>query len=167
MRLKEKGVAPLKYLNLYLLSQGRIKDEQIISESLLRSLIMELRTKEVDFFVSVVLEPFFNDSKKKAFKELFFSKMNELFFDDIEWKFENINSVGYDTYGYQVYFKLKKQRYGLFVPYPKNINIDNITSASYGRYSLTIETKPSVYHSVVSSYDTDDIKVAIKKESEV
>lgn len=167
MRSEEKGVAPQKYLNLYKYSQAKIEEEKIISESLLQSLIRELRTKEVEFLADTVISSFYNSETRKSFKKIFLSKMNEIFFDDIEWKLEQITSVGYSSYGYEIYFKLNKQKYGLFVPYPKNLNVNNISSASYGRYDLMIEAKPSVYHSIILSYDAEDIKAAIKKESEV
>ena len=55
MRFEEPKVTPQKYLNLYNQSQEKIKNEQIISNSLLKSLIKELRNNGTDFLVDFVV----------------------------------------------------------------------------------------------------------------
>lgn len=164
MRFEEERVSPQKYFDLYKQSQSRIKDEEVISDSLLGSLVRGLQGKAVGFISEFFIVNGAN-SNDKNLKKLFIGEMKELFFDDIEWKFESVSSVGCDPYGYHMDFKLKEQRYCLFFPYPRNITVGNVVFANYGMYKLTVEKK-GVYNLVVSSYNTEDIKAAIKKESE-
>jgi len=156
-----------KYYNLYKASQQKIEDEKMISESLLNSIIKEIKISGVEFLADTVINNYYNTSTRKQWKDIFFEKMNDIFFENIEWEFISIQGVGSVTYGFDIDFKLKGNKYCLFIPYPKNLEIYNIISALEGRYSLMKEEKPGLYVHLASSYDEDEIKEVIEKESEM
>lgn len=167
MRFEEENMSLQKYFNLYKWSQEKISNEQIISDSLLNSLIKELRKKDVAFLVEMLIEGYFIESRKNTWKKQFLDKMNEIFFDDVEWKFDSISRVGYDEYGYSIYFKMNNQKYCLFMPNPKRLSIKTMPYAYYGRYNFTKEEKTSLWVGICTSYDAEEIKAAIKEENEV
>lgn len=155
-----------KYYDLYKSSQQKIEDEKLISESLLASIIKGLKISKVSFLADPLIDGYYNPKTRSYWKKLFFEKMTEEFFDNVEWEFVSISSMGYNTYGYSIYFKVNGIKYDLFIPNPKNITINDILNAHLGQYSLSKEVRLNVYEVIAKSYNEEDIKAAIKKENE-
>lgn len=155
-----------KYHDLYQTSQWKIENEQLISESLLSSIIKGLKSAKVGFFAENIVSNYYNTSTRKRWGKIFFDKVEEYFFDDVKWQYIGILSLGYDTYGFKIDFKLNGIKYELVIPNPNNITINNIIFLYLGQYCLNKETRPGYYEFVAKSYDEDDIKAAIKEESE-
>lgn len=152
------------YYNLYLSSQEKIRQEELISESLLYSIIRELKHNGSSFIAEFV-GYYHRPDTRSSWKKHFFDKMNEIFFNGVNWEFSSVSSVGWDNYSYMIYFTMNGNKYNLMIPAPGNITIDNIKSANFGRYSFSKDTNGTVWETVCSSYSLKEIAVAIKKES--
>ena len=154
-----------EYYDLYKMSQERIRQEEMISESLLYSIIRESRKRETQFIADVI-SYYFREDTKKAWKKQFFAKMEEHFFNDVPWEFKSVTACGYEQYCYRIDFKMNNSKYALVVPNPKEITISNIGYANFGRYNLNKNTHGCVWSTICASYEIQEIAEATKKESE-
>lgn len=162
----EKDITNAKnYYDLYRASQEKIRQENLVSESLLYSIIREVKHSGTQFLADIA-EYYYREDTKRSWKKPFFDKMNEHFFKDVQWKFEKIIAGGYEKYYYAVDFEMNGIKYTLEIPNPREITIDNIVAANYGMLSLRKNPSGAVWKHICSSYNAKDIAEAIKKESE-
>ena len=153
------------YYQLYELSQERMNQEYLISDSLLHSIISELKRSDVQFIADVI-GYYYKEETKRSWKKQFFAKMEEHFFNGVQWEFDSILAGGYERYYYSVDFKMNGIKYALTIPNPKNITIENITDVYFGRYVLKKNTNGCVWSGICYSYDVNEIAETIKKEYE-
>lgn len=164
----EKDITNAKnYYDLYQASQEKIRQENLVSNSLLYSIIREVKDSETQFLADITEYYYREDTTKASWKKPFFEKMNEHFFKEVSWEFENIISGGYEGYYYAVDFEMNGIKYTLEIPNPRKITIDNIVAANYGMFSLRKNPSGAVWKHICSSYNVKDIADAIKKELEV
>jgi hypothetical protein len=149
-----------EYYNLYLESQKKIKKEEIISESLLQSLIRSINRIDLTLFLDMI--DLTNTKANKEVIKLFNNKLNELFFTE-GFMYDKIMRCGYETYGYSIYGKLLDKNVEVFIPNPKKLMIDNLKYAYYGKYAFGYEGKESCWNIICSSYNTEDIKKSIEE----
>ena len=154
------------YYDLYMASKEKVRQEELIQNSLKYSIIRELRNSGAQFLADIS-GFYWREDTKNSWKKAFFDKMNEHFFGEIEWEFKDIASVGVERYGYRMGFKIDDKKYAIFLPNPKEITAENIVRAEFGQYELSKNTNGAVWTVICSSYDMKDIAAAIKKESEV
>lgn len=154
-----------EYYDLYKTSQERIRQEQMISESLLHSIIREARKKETQFIADIV-SYYYKEDTKKAWNKQFFAKMEEYFFGEVPWEFGTIIAGGYERYYYRIEFKMNNTKYALIVPNPREITPSNLAHVSFGRYELSKNTYGCVWSTICASYEIQEIAEAIRKEYE-
>lgn len=154
------------YYDLYMESRKRIKQEELLQESIIYSIVRNMRKSGTQFIADIVGYYYHNDTKK-AWEKQFFAKMEEHFFGDVKWKFKSIIQCGWEKYSYRVEFMMNEVEYSITIPNPLEINCDNIVHANFGRYELIKKTSNSSWKHICDSYDMSDIAAAIKKESEV
>lgn len=154
-----------EYYDLYKLSQERIRQEQMISESLLHSIIREARKRETQFVADIV-SYYYSEDTKKAWNKQFFAKMEEYFFGEVPWEFGTIIAGGYERYYYRIEFKMNNTKYALIIPNPMEITPSNLAHVSFGRYELSKNTYGCVWSTICASYEIQEIAEAIRKEYE-
>lgn len=151
------------YYELYKASQERIRQEELVSESLLYSIKREIRLSEVQFLADIV-GYYYDKGTRNSWSKVFFDKMNELFFGTVDWTIGDIIRCGAECYAYRIEFKMNDEKYSLMIPNTDEITIKNIGYADYGRICLSKNITGCAWKSVCSSYVSSDIASAIKKE---
>ena len=114
--------------------EDKVKETTVICNTLKQNFVDMLvnikRFDDISAYTRTYLE-----NKTKSNKALLRNRLDSDFGKQ-KWDFDSLIYCGLDTYGYQIDFSLKKEKYVLFIPVYRNLTTDNIAYAHHGRYCV-------------------------------
>ena len=143
--------------SLYKQSKQKVINEEMIQESLLLNIIKNL-DKEANYLCDAI-QLYISDKK---YEEILLRKLQNSISKEIK-SIEKISLGGYESYYYEITFKIKNSDYRIEIPNASAICISNINHANYGMYRLLQEECESCWNLIKTSYSLKDIKEELEK----
>ena len=146
-------------------TQSEIDEKQIIIDSLTDSLVRQVKSVVLPYIGNMLQTAWQEQDKEEKNTYKFIKKdVIERFFNgDKKAKLEKIVPCGYEHYEYNFYFTYHKIKFAISIPNVRAANSKNLYHMRYGAYSVLYEHKPSVWHTICTSYKEEDIAKAIQE----
>lgn len=148
--------------------ESEINEKQILLDSLTESMIARIKRINMPYSDRELHEAWLVESGQKKEKKPLIWLRNTFIarlFDYEEYEqveFVGICPEGYEGYNYWFEFIYKGIKFNVQIPNVKLATASNISHMLYGKYSLLYEKTPDFWERIETSYNLEDIKVAIK-----